>query len=60
MDLDLPVLMNYGDVFGEKEVDRLPPYRSYYCLIDLVPDAIVPLGWIYSVGNGVGGVVGVH
>ncbi|KAK9395780.1 PEG10: Retrotransposon-derived protein PEG10 [Crotalus adamanteus] len=48
-DLYLPAeLGDYANVFGEKEADQLPPHRSYDCLVDLVPDAKLPVGRIYS------------
>lgn len=33
--LDLPFkIADYTDVFGEKEMDRLPPPLPYDCLVD--------------------------
>ncbi|KAK9395825.1 PEG10: Retrotransposon-derived protein PEG10 [Crotalus adamanteus] len=51
-DLNLPAeLGDYADVFGEKEVDQLPLHQSYDCSIDLVPDAKLPVGQIYSLSE---------
>ncbi|KAK9395736.1 PEG10: Retrotransposon-derived protein PEG10, partial [Crotalus adamanteus] len=49
VDLDLLAeLGDYANVFEEKEADQLPPHRSYDCPVDLVPDAKLPVGRIYS------------
>ncbi|KAK9399651.1 PEG10: Retrotransposon-derived protein PEG10 [Crotalus adamanteus] len=49
VDLDLPAeLGDYADVFGEKEADQLPLHWSYDCPVDLMPDAKLPVGRIYS------------
>lgn len=61
LDLDLPMeLVHYADVFGEKEANQLPPHQSYDCPIDLVPNAKLPVGRIYSVRTGVGSTVGLY
>ncbi|KAK9399022.1 PEG10: Retrotransposon-derived protein PEG10, partial [Crotalus adamanteus] len=52
VDLDLLAeLGDYANVFGEKEVDQLPPHRSYDCLVDLVPDVKLLVGQIYSLSE---------
>ncbi|KAK9395734.1 PEG10: Retrotransposon-derived protein PEG10 [Crotalus adamanteus] len=52
VDLDLPAeLGDYVDVFGEKEADQLPPHWSYDCPVDLVPNAKLPVGQIYSLSE---------
>lgn len=51
-ELDLPAeLSDHADVFGEKEVNRLPPHRPYDCLIDLVLNAKLLVGQIYSLSE---------
>ncbi|ETE60708.1 Retrotransposon-derived protein PEG10, partial [Ophiophagus hannah] len=52
VDLDLPAeLVDFADVFGEKEADQLPPYRAYDCPIDLLPNVKLPVGPIYSLSE---------
>ncbi|KAK9401949.1 PEG10: Retrotransposon-derived protein PEG10 [Crotalus adamanteus] len=52
VDLDLPAeLRDYADVFGEKEADQLPLHQFYDCPVDLVPDAKLLVGWIYSLSE---------
>lgn len=52
VDLDLPAdLVDYADMFSEKEADQLPLHRSYDCPIELVPDAKLPVGQIYSLSK---------
>ncbi|ETE61034.1 Retrotransposon-derived protein PEG10, partial [Ophiophagus hannah] len=52
MDLNLPAeLVDFADVFGEKEADQLPLHQSYDCPINLLPDAKLPVGRIYSLSK---------
>uniref|UniRef100_A0A8C6YFM8 DUF4939 domain-containing protein n=1 Tax=Naja naja TaxID=35670 RepID=A0A8C6YFM8_NAJNA len=36
------------DVFSEQEVDWLPPHRPSDCPVDLLPNALLPVGRLYS------------
>ncbi|KAK9399643.1 PEG10: Retrotransposon-derived protein PEG10 [Crotalus adamanteus] len=52
VDLDLLAeLGDYADVFGGKEADQLPLHQSYDSPVDLVPDAKLLVGWIYSLSE---------
>lgn len=46
MDL-LAEMSDHVNVFGEKEMDRLPLHQHYDCPIDLVLNAKLLVGWIY-------------
>ncbi|XP_070795472.1 uncharacterized protein, partial [Pituophis catenifer annectens] len=37
--------------FSEKEADRLPPHRPYDCAVDLMPNAPLPSGRLYSMSE---------
>uniref|UniRef100_A0A8C6XE84 CCHC-type domain-containing protein n=1 Tax=Naja naja TaxID=35670 RepID=A0A8C6XE84_NAJNA len=46
-----PELTDFADVFSEKEADRLPPHRPYNCPVDLLPNASLPVGRLYSMSE---------
>lgn len=48
LSLDLPLeITDFADMFEEKEAEQLPLHRPYDCPIDLVPNAKLPVSWIY-------------
>uniref|UniRef100_A0A670ZB52 Gypsy retrotransposon integrase-like protein 1 n=1 Tax=Pseudonaja textilis TaxID=8673 RepID=A0A670ZB52_PSETE len=44
-------LSDFSDVFSEQEADRLPPHCTYDCPLDLIPDAPLPKGRLYSMSE---------
>uniref|UniRef100_A0A670XTD6 DUF4939 domain-containing protein n=1 Tax=Pseudonaja textilis TaxID=8673 RepID=A0A670XTD6_PSETE len=44
-------LSDFSNVFSEQEADRLPPHRAYDCPVDLIPDAPLPKGRLYSMSE---------
>uniref|UniRef100_A0A803SM11 ribonuclease H n=1 Tax=Anolis carolinensis TaxID=28377 RepID=A0A803SM11_ANOCA len=45
---DAEPILDFWDVFNEKEAEKLPPHRPYDCAIDLVEGAPIPRGHLYS------------
>uniref|UniRef100_A0A8C6XVG6 ribonuclease H n=1 Tax=Naja naja TaxID=35670 RepID=A0A8C6XVG6_NAJNA len=46
-----PELTDFADVFSENEADRLPLHRPYNCPVDLLPNASLPVGRLYSMSE---------
>lgn len=47
-EVDLPrEYPDYSDVFSKTAATKLPPYPSWDCSVDLLPDAKMPKGRIY-------------
>ncbi|XP_013909354.1 PREDICTED: ras GTPase-activating protein 3-like [Thamnophis sirtalis] len=44
-------IADFADVFSEQEADQLPPHRPYDCPIDLIPDALLAVGYLYSMSD---------
>ncbi|ETE60414.1 Retrotransposon-derived protein PEG10, partial [Ophiophagus hannah] len=42
---------DFADIFSEQEVGQLLPHQPYDCSIDLVPDAALPVGHLYSMSD---------
>lgn len=46
-----PQYSDYLDVFSKSSADHLPPHREYDCAINLLPDAKLPKGRLFSLSR---------